>query len=59
MGERRARARLARDGRHLDDDVTQEATAEMATLAMTPDQEARRAASVAGLGFDSRQARER
>ena len=46
-------------GQDLDDDVTQEATAEMATLAMTPDQEARRAASVAGLGFDSRQARER
>ena len=46
-------------GQDLDDDVTHEATAEMATLAMTPDQEARRAASVAGLGFDSRQARER
>ena len=46
-------------GQDLDDDVTQEATAEMATLAMTPDQEARRAASVAGLGFDSRKARER
>jgi hypothetical protein len=46
-------------GQDLDDDVTHEATAEMATLAMTPDQEARRAASVAGLGFDSRKARER
>ena len=46
-------------GQDLDDDVTQEATAEMATLAMTPDQNARRAASVAGLGFVSRQARER
>ena len=30
-----------------------------ATLAMTPDQEARRAASVAGLGFDSITARKR
>ena len=46
-------------GQDLDDDVTQEATAEMATLAMTPDQNARRAASVAGLGFVSRQARKR
>ena len=39
---------------NVPDDVTQDATAEIETGAMTPDEEVRRSASVAGLGSDSR-----
>ena len=38
---------------NVPDDVTQDATAEIETGAMTPDEEVRRSASVAGLGSDS------
>ena len=39
---------------NVPDDVTQDATAEIETGAMTPDEEVRRSASVAGLGSNSR-----